>query len=77
MNYNWNDFCDADGAGRLKQRIEEFWRDRGCAVKVKLVEARFAAAMRSSRTDVRSDMIDGLPSRKANPLVGALASAAY
>ena len=77
MNHDWNDFCDANGAGRLKQRIEEFWRDRGYAVKVKLIEGRFAAAMRSSRTDLRSDMLDGLPSGKANMLDGALASATY
>ncbi len=59
-----HDFCNVDGARRLKQRIEEYWRDRGYNVDVKLVEAGFIAAMRSARTDVRSDMINGLPSRK-------------
>ena len=24
-----HDFCNADGARRLKQRIEEYWRERG------------------------------------------------
>ena len=24
-----HDFCNVDGAKRLKQRIEEFWRERG------------------------------------------------
>jgi hypothetical protein len=67
MDRNPTDFCDDEGARRLKQRIEDYWRERGCAVDVKLVEARFAAAMRSARTDVRSDMLDGLPSREANP----------
>ena len=59
-----HDFCNADGARRLKQRIEEYWRDRGYNVDIKLVEAGFVAAMRSARTDVRSDMVNGLPSRK-------------
>jgi hypothetical protein len=60
------DFCNADGAKRLKQRIEEYWRDRGYAVDVKLIDAGFVAAMRSGRTDVRSDMVNGLPARKAD-----------
>lgn len=56
-----NDFCTVDGARRLKQRIEEYWRDRGYNVDVKLVEAPFVAAMRSARMDVRSDMVNGFP----------------
>jgi|CXWL01.1.fsa_nt_gi hypothetical protein len=59
-----HDFCNVDGARRLKQRIEEYWRERGYNVDVKLVEAGFIAAMRSARTDVRSDMVNGLPSRR-------------
>lgn len=60
-----HDFCTAEGARRLKQRIEEYWRERGYAVDVKLIEAGFVAAMRSARMDVRSDMVNGLPARKA------------
>ena len=59
-----HDFCNVDGARRLKQRIEEYWRERGYDVDVKLIEAGFVAAMRSARTDVRSDMVNGLPSRR-------------
>ena len=59
-----HDFCNPEGARRLKQRIEEFWRDRGYAVDVKLIEAGFVAAMRSARMDVRSDMVNGFPSRR-------------
>ena len=59
-----HDFCNADGARRLKQRIEEYWRERGFSVEVKLVEAGFVAAMRSARTDVRSDMVNGFPTRR-------------
>ncbi len=58
------DFCNVDGAKRLKQRIEEFWRERGYNVDVKLIEAGFVAAMRSARTDVRSDMVNGFPTRR-------------
>ncbi len=76
MDYELNDFCNAFGAGRLKQRIEDYWRARGCAVNVQLLESRFTAAMRSSRTDVRSDMLDGLPSRKTNPTGCAFTTAA-
>ena len=58
-----HDFCTSDGARRLKQRIEEYWRERGYDVDVKLVDASFVAAMRSARTDVRSNMVNGLPTR--------------
>lgn len=75
-----HDFCNVDGARRLKQRIEEYWRERGYSVEVKLIEAGFVAAMRSARTDVRSDMVNGFPSKKdedretsrANPRVRGL-----
>lgn len=61
-----HDFCNVDGARRLKQRIEEYWRERGYTVEVKLVEAGFVAAMRSARTDVRSDMVNGFPTKRAS-----------
>jgi hypothetical protein len=61
-----HDFCNVDGARRLKQRIEEYWRERGYSVDVKLIEAGFVAAMRSARTDVRSDMVNGLPTKRAS-----------
>ena len=63
-----HDFCNVDGARRLKQRIEEYWRDRGFTVEVKLIEAGFVAAMRSARTDVRSDMVNGFPTRREETL---------
>lgn len=59
-----HDFCNCDGARRLKMRIEEYWRDRGFKVDVKLVDAGFVAAMRSARTDVRSDMVNGFPVKR-------------
>jgi hypothetical protein len=65
-----HDFCNSDGARRLKQRIEEYWRDRGYKVDVKLIEAGFVAAMRSARTDVRSDMVNGLPTKRESDDMG-------
>ncbi|MGE0045158.1 MAG: phosphoglycolate phosphatase [Hyphomonadaceae bacterium] len=58
-----HDFCTNDGAKRLKQRIEDYWKERGYNVDVKLIDAGFVAAMRSARTDVRSNMVNGLPTR--------------
>lgn len=58
------DFCNTEGARRLKLKIEDYWRDRGYDVDIKLVDAGFMAAMRSARTDVRSDMVNGLPRRR-------------
>jgi hypothetical protein len=60
-----NDFCDRDGAKRIKDRIEEYWRERGFDVEINLIEAGFMPAMRSARTDVRSDMVNGMPRRRA------------
>jgi hypothetical protein len=58
------DYCSPDGAKRLKVRIEEYWRERGHEIAIDLVEAGFVAAMRSARTDLRSDLVNGLPRRR-------------
>lgn len=58
------DWCNNDGARRLKDKIAEYWADRGYEVEVDLVDAGFVPAMRSARTDVRSNMVNGMPRRK-------------
>ncbi|MEM9738355.1 MAG: hypothetical protein AAF829_00670 [Pseudomonadota bacterium] len=58
------DWCDNDGALRLREKIREYWADRGYDVDVDLVDAGFVAAMRSARTDVRSNMVNGMPRRR-------------
>lgn len=58
------DWCTNDGASKLKEKIEAYWRDRGFEVDIDLVEAGFVAAMRSGRTDVRSDMVNGMPTKR-------------
>ncbi len=60
-----NDWCNEDGAKRLKQKIEQYWSERGYEVDVDLVDACFIAAMRSARTDIRSNMVNGMPRRRA------------
>ena len=52
-----NDLCTPEGARRLKARIEAYWAERGYDVNVDLVEAR---------TDVRSNLVNGMPTRPAN-----------
>jgi hypothetical protein len=58
-------FTDRAGASLLKARIEAHWRERGYDVLVILVEAAFSPAIRSARFDVRSDMLNGMPRRRA------------
>ncbi|MEL6568163.1 MAG: hypothetical protein AAFQ22_07070 [Pseudomonadota bacterium] len=58
------DWCDNDGAVRLREKIREYWAERGYDVDVDLVDAGFVAAMRSARTDVRSNMVNGMPRRR-------------
>ncbi len=56
-----SDFCDEDGARKLKVKIEEYWVSRGFDVSINLIDAGFVPAMRSARTDVRSNMVNGMP----------------
>ena len=56
---------DRAGASQLKVRIEAYWRERGYEVQIILVEAGFSAAMRAARFDLRSDMLNGMPRRRA------------
>lgn len=58
-----SDLCTRDGATRLATQIQDFWRKRGFDVSVETREEGFVATMRSSRTDLRSDMINGMPRR--------------
>ncbi len=60
-----SDWCTLDGAKRLKMKIEAYWLERGYDVNIALVDAGFLPAMRSARTDVRSNMVNGLPPRSA------------
>lgn len=60
-----SDHCTDDGAARLAAKIREFWRKKGFEVEVDLKEEGFVPTMRSARTDVRSDMVNGMPRRMA------------
>lgn len=60
------DYCGHDGAKILSARIESYWAARGYQIQITLHNTGFVAAMRSVRTDVRSNMQNGWP--KAAPL---------
>ena len=47
----------------MKEQIESYWAERGHNVKVNLVQGGFLASMRSARTDVRSNLVNGVPTR--------------
>ena len=55
------DYTDRAGANALKARIEAYWRERGFAIQVMLVEGAFTPSLRGCRMDVRSDLVNGLP----------------
>lgn len=55
------DRCSRDGALVLKEKIEAYWRERGCDVMIVLHNVGFHPAIRAARFDVRSDMINGMP----------------
>ncbi|HXI85918.1 MAG TPA: hypothetical protein VNH64_00555 [Parvularculaceae bacterium] len=57
------DLCTRDGASRLATQIKEFWRKRGFDVDVETRDEGFVSTMRSARTDLRSDMVNGMPRR--------------
>ena len=58
-----SDLCNDDGAVALANRIKEFWRKRGFDVEVETRREGFVSTMRSARTDLRSDMVNGMPRR--------------
>ena len=58
-----SDLCDKDGAKRLAIKIQDFWRKKGFEVHVETREEGFVSTMRSARTDLRSDMVNGMPRR--------------
>lgn len=55
------DYCSREGAVRLKETIEAYWRERGQTVMIALHNVGFHPAIRAARFDVRSDMINGMP----------------
>lgn len=55
------DWTNSAGAAALKAKIEAYWRERGYEVQVMLVDGPFSAALRATRVDVRSELINGLP----------------
>lgn len=58
------DYTSREGAQRLSEMIESYWRDKGFIVTVAHHNAGFHAATRSARFDVRSDMLNGWPRAK-------------
>jgi hypothetical protein len=57
------DYTDRRGAEKLKRMIEDYWRQRGYDIQVTLVPGAFTAALRASRFDLRSELVNGLPRR--------------
>ena len=68
-NTDWgcimSDLCNRDGAKRLAMKIQDFWRKRGFDVSIEVKDEGFVSTMRSARTDVRSNMINGMPTKYA------------
>jgi hypothetical protein len=60
-----SDFCSNDGASRLQNLIRDYWKKKGYDVSVELVHQGFVSTMRSSRFDIRSDMVNGMPRRSS------------
>jgi hypothetical protein len=56
-----SDFCTNEGAIHLAERIREFWRKRGYEVDIEARREGFISTMRSARTDLRSNMVNGMP----------------
>jgi hypothetical protein len=56
------DFCSEAGAKRLQEAIERYWAFRGKKVKVWVTNEGFTPALRSTRFDLRSNLVNGWPS---------------
>lgn len=69
-----NEYCTNDGADRLAQKIQDYWRKQGFDVSIETIKEGFVSTMRSARTDVRSDMVNGMPRRElSSPSMSAQA----
>lgn len=55
------DFCNKEGALKIKRTIESYWLRQGYKVNVELVEGGFTPTMRSCRFDIRSNLVNGKP----------------
>ena len=60
-----SDFCTNEGAQYLADRIKDFWRKKGYEVELESHREGFVSTMRSARTDLTSDMVNGMPRRIA------------
>ena len=58
-----HEYCTTEGASRLATKIKEYWRKQGFDVMVETKKEGFVSTMRSARTDIRSDMVNGMPQR--------------
>ena len=56
------DYIHEAGAKKLKEQIEAYWWMRGKKVNVRIEKTGFLSSLRGVRADVRSDMVNGLPS---------------
>ena len=63
LGHKWDapNYCTEEGAHLLKKQIESYWRERGCEVTIGVHEMGFHPAVRATRFDLRSDMINGAP----------------
>jgi len=61
--------CDKEGAARIARIIVDKWARLGYAVNVKLIQQEYIPTVRSTRWDIRSDMINGYP--KDHPINAA------
>ncbi len=52
-------------ASELLERIKAYWADKGYEVSGAIVEAGYSARLRSTVYEVQTDLVNGLPSRKA------------
>ena len=60
-----NDLCGEPGAKRLASALNAYWRERGFEANARVVPVGFSPVMRSARWDIRSDTINGIPTRRA------------
>lgn len=56
-----SDYCSNEGASRLQSMIRDYWRKQGYDVNVELIHQGFVSTMRSSRFDIRSNLVNGMP----------------
>lgn len=64
---NRPDYTTHEGAKLLRDKIATYWKKQNLTPLIRTTTETYCAKTNAPRTDIRSDMVDGLPRRWTTP----------